>query len=147
LLTGGSIAREGELANGYFYRPTLFADVTPTMRLAQEEIFGPVLSVIEVDSCESAIRVNNDTPYGLSSAIYTRDINNVERAKRDLTTGIIYINAGTSGAEIQYPFGGTRGTGNGHREAGLAGLDVFTEWKVVYTDYSGKLQKAQIDTN
>jgi len=147
LLTGGSIAREGELAAGYFYRPTLFADVTPDMRLAREEIFGPVLSVIEVDSCESAIRVNNDTPYGLSSALYTRDINAVERAKRDLTTGIIYINAGTTGAEIQYPFGGTRGTGNGHREAGLAGLDVFTEWKVVYTDFSGKLQKAQIDTN
>lgn len=145
LLTGGSIAKEGALANGNFYRPSLFADVTPGMRLAQEEIFGPVLSVIEVDSFESAIKVNNETRYGLSSAIYTQDINNVERAKRDLTTGIIYINSGTTGAEIQFPFGGTRGTGNGHREAGLAGLDVFTEWKVVYTDYSGKLQKAQID--
>lgn len=147
LLTGGCIAREGELAAGHFYRPTLFANVTPEMRLAREEIFGPVLSVIEVDSYEAAVRVNNDTPYGLSSALYTRDINAVERAKRDLTTGIIYINAGTTGAEIQYPFGGTRGTGNGHREAGLAGLDVFTEWKVVYTDCSGRLQKAQIDTN
>jgi alpha-ketoglutaric semialdehyde dehydrogenase len=147
LLTGGAIAKEGKLANGTFYRPTLFADVVPNMRLAQEEIFGPVLSVIEVDSFESAIRTNNETRYGLSSAIYTQNINNVERAKRDLTTGIIYINSGTTGAEIQFPFGGTRGTGNGHREAGLAGLDVFTEWKVVYNDYSGKLQKAQIDNN
>jgi aldehyde dehydrogenase (NAD+) len=147
LLVGGSIAREGELANGYFYHPTLFVDVTPGMRLAQEEIFGPVLSVIEVDSFDAAITANNETPYGLSSAIYTRDVHNVERARRDLTTGIIYINSGTTGAEIQFPFGGTRGTGNGHREAGLAGLDVFTEWKVIYTDSSGKLQKAQIDTN
>ncbi len=145
LLTGGEIANEGELAHGNFYRPTLFADVTPKMRLAQEEIFGPVLSVIEVQSFEEAITVNNDTPFGLSSAIYTQDNNRVQRAIRDITTGILYINSGTTGAEIQFPFGGTRGTGNGHREAGLAGLDVFTEWKVVYTDYSGKLQKAQID--
>ncbi len=145
LLTGGSIASEGELAHGHFYRPTLFADVTPAMRLAQEEIFGPVLSVIEVGSFEEAIAVNNDTPFGLSSAIYTQDNNRVQRATRDITTGILYVNSGTTGAEIQFPFGGTRGTGNGHREAGLAGLDVFTEWKVVYTDYSGKLQKAQID--
>ena len=128
LLTGGTIAKEGELAGGTFYRPTLFADVTPDMRLAQEEIFGPVLSVIEADSFESAIKINNETRYGLSSAIYTQNINNVERARRDLTTGIIYINSGTTGAEIQFPFGGTRGTGNGHREAGLAGLDVFAEW-------------------
>lgn len=147
LLTGGEIVKEDELAHGHFYRPTLFADVTPHMRLAQEEIFGPILSVIEVNSFEEAVEVNNQTSYGLSSAIYTQNINNVERAKRDLTTGIIYINSGTTGAEIQFPFGGTRGTGNGHREAGLAGLDVFTEWKVVYTDYSGKLQKAQIDNN
>jgi aldehyde dehydrogenase (NAD+) len=145
LLTGGSVANEGELAKGHFYRPTLFADVTPRMRLAREEIFGPVLSMIEVESFEEAIAVNNDTPFGLSSAIYTQDINRVQRAMRDITTGILYINSGTTGAEIQFPFGGTRGTGNGHREAGLAGLDVFTEWKVVYTDYSGKLQKAQID--
>jgi acyl-CoA reductase-like NAD-dependent aldehyde dehydrogenase len=145
LLTGGSVANEDELAKGHFYRPTLFADVTPGMRLAREEIFGPVLSVIEVESFEEAIAVNNDTPFGLSSAIYTQDINRVQRAMRDITTGILYINSGTTGAEIQFPFGGTRGTGNGHREAGLAGLDVFTEWKVVYTDYSGKLQKAQID--
>ncbi len=145
LVTGGDIARDGELAKGYFYRPTLFTDVHPDMRIAQEEIFGPTLSVIRVRSLEEAITVNNNTEYGLSSAIYTQNINRVQQATRDLTTGIVYINSGTTGAEIQFPFGGTRGTGNGHREAGLAGLDVFTEWKVVYTDYSGKLQKAQID--
>lgn len=145
LVTGGSIAREGDLARGYFYRPTLFTAVRPEMRLAQEEIFGPTLSVIDVASLDEAIAVNNNTPYGLSSAIYTQDINRVQRAMRDITTGILYVNSGTTGAEIQFPFGGTRGTGNGHREAGIAGLDVFTEWKVVYTDYSGKLQKAQID--
>jgi acyl-CoA reductase-like NAD-dependent aldehyde dehydrogenase len=145
LVTGGSIANEGELARGHFYRPTLFADVQPDMRLAQEEIFGPTLSLIEVGSLDEAIAVNNHTKFGLSSAIYTQDINRVQRAVRDITTGILYINSGTTGAEIQFPFGGTRGTGNGHREAGIAGLDVFTEWKVVYTDYSGKLQKAQIN--
>jgi aldehyde dehydrogenase (NAD+) len=146
LVTGGEIAREGELARGHFYRPTLFTNVRPTMRLAQEEIFGPTLSFIEVQSLDEAIAVNNATKFGLSSAIYTQDANRVQRATRDITTGILYVNSGTTGAEIQFPFGGTRGTGNGHREAGLAGLDVFTEWKVVYTDYSGKLQKAQIDT-
>jgi alpha-ketoglutaric semialdehyde dehydrogenase len=145
LVTGGAVAREGDLARGHFYRPTLFSDVRPEMRLAQEEIFGPTLSVIDVASLDEAIAVNNKTPFGLSSAIYTQDINRVQRAMRDITTGILYINSGTTGAEIQFPFGGTRGTGNGHREAGLAGLDVFTEWKVVYTDYSGRLQKAQID--
>jgi acyl-CoA reductase-like NAD-dependent aldehyde dehydrogenase len=146
LVTGGEIAREGDLARGHFYRPTLFKDVRPDMRIAQEEIFGPTLSVIAVDSFDEAISVNNNTPFGLSSSIYTQDINRVQRATRDITTGILYVNSGTTGAEIQFPFGGTRGTGNGHREAGIAGLDVFTEWKVVYTDYSGKLQKAQIDS-
>jgi len=145
LVTGGSIANEGELARGHFYRPTLFTDVRPDMRIAQEEIFGPTLSIIDVGSLDEAIAVNNNTRYGLSSAIYTQDINRVQRAMRDITTGILYVNSGTTGAEIQFPFGGTRGTGNGHREAGIAGLDVFTEWKVVYTDFSGKLQKAQID--
>ena len=145
LVTGGHVENAGELAQGNFYRPTLFTGVSPNMRIAQEEIFGPVLSMIEVSSFEEAITVNNDTKFGLSSAIYTQDINRVQRAMRDITTGILYVNSGTTGAEIQFPFGGNRGTGNGHREAGIAGLDVFTEWKVVYTDYSGKLQKAQID--
>ena len=103
-------------------------------------------ALIPVDSLDEAIEVNNDTKYGLSSSIYTHDVNNAFRAMRDITTGIVYVNAGTIGAEIQLPFGGTRGTGNGHREAGQAGLDVFTEWKTLYIDYSGKLQRAQIDT-
>jgi aldehyde dehydrogenase (NAD+) len=145
LVIGGATATDGELAHGHFYHPTLFSDVKPGMRLAQEEIFGPTLSVIAIDSLDEAIAVNNNTKYGLSSAIYTQNINRIQRAMRDITTGILYVNSGTTGAEIQFPFGGTRGTGNGHREAGMAGLDVFTEWKVVYTDFSGKLQKAQID--
>jgi aldehyde dehydrogenase (NAD+) len=113
--------------------------------VAQEEIFGPVTTLIPVDSFEEAIRVNNQTKYGLSSSIYTSNVNRAFQAMRDITTGIVYINAGTIGAEIQAPFGGTRGTGNGHREAGQAGLDTFTEWKTIYVDYSGKLQRAQID--
>jgi len=146
VLCGGEPARDGALASGSFYPPTLLSGVTPGMRVAREEIFGPVLAVIEVGSLEEAIAVNNDTPYGLSSAIFTRDVNAVEVAKRDLATGIVYINAGTTGAEIQLPFGGTRGTGNGHREAGLGALEFFTEWKAIYIDYSGRLQRAQIDT-
>jgi acyl-CoA reductase-like NAD-dependent aldehyde dehydrogenase len=145
ILTGGAPAREGALARGHFYRPTLLTDVTPDMRVAQEEIFGPVLSIIEVGDLAEAIAVNNNTRYGLSSAIFTRDVNAVQTAMRDLTTGIVYINAGTTGAEIQLPFGGTRGTGNGHREAGLGALEFFTEWKAIYIDYSGRLQRAQID--
>ncbi len=147
LLTGGRIALEGELAKGYFYVPTVFDEVRPEMRIAQEEIFGPVLSVIEVNDLEEAIAVNNATAYGLSSSIFTENVNAAFTAIRDLSTGIVYINAGTIGAEIQFPFGGTRGTGNGHREAGQAALEVFTEWKSVYVDYSGRLQRAQIDTD
>ncbi len=146
LVTGGQVAREGELAKGSFYPPTIFAGVRPEMRIAQEEIFGPTTAVIAVDSLEEAIRVNNDTRFGLSSSIYTRDVNRAFQAMRDVTTGILYVNAGTIGAEIQLPFGGTRGTGNGHREAAWTALDVFTEWKSVFVDYSGKLQRAQIDT-
>ncbi len=147
LLTGGQIALEGELAKGYFYMPTVFDAVRPEMRIAQEEIFGPVLSVIEVHDLEEAIAVNNATAYGLSSSIFTENVNAAFTAIRDLSTGIVYVNAGTIGAEIQFPFGGTRGTGNGHREAGQAALEVFTEWKSVYVDYSGRLQRAQIDTD
>jgi aldehyde dehydrogenase (NAD+) len=134
-------------SKGYFYAPTLFSGVTRDMRLAREEIFGPVLSVIAVDDLEEAIEVNNEVAYGLSSSIFTENVNAAFRAIRDLTTGIVYINHGTTGAEIQFPFGGTRGTGNGMREAGLVGLDSFTEWKSVYVDYSGRLQRAQIDTD
>lgn len=145
MLTGGEIATEGDLHKGSFYKPTLFTNVKWNDMLAQEEIFGPVTALIPVSSLEEAVEVNNNTRYGLSSSIFTGDVNNAFRAMRDITTGIIYVNAGTIGAEIQLPFGGTRGTGNGHREAGQAGLDVFTEWKTLYIDYSGKLQRAQMD--
>ncbi|MCZ8532212.1 aldehyde dehydrogenase family protein [Psychrobacillus psychrodurans] len=146
LLTGGTILNEAELAKGNYYAPTLFTNVTPNMRIAQEEIFGPVVSLIEVNSLEEAIEVNNGVKFGLSSSIYSRDVNKVFRAQRDLDTGIVYVNAGTTGAEIHLPFGGTKGTGNGHRDSGVAALDVYTEWKSIYIDYSGKLQRAQIDT-
>jgi aldehyde dehydrogenase (NAD+) len=145
LLTGGETATEGELGKGHFYRPTVFADVEPGMRIAQEEIFGPTTALIPVADFDEAVRVSNGIEYGLSSAIFTRDVNRAFRAMRDLQTGITYINAGTTGAEVHLPFGGTKNTGNGHREAGQAALDVFTEWKSLYIDYSGKLQRAQID--
>jgi aldehyde dehydrogenase (NAD+) len=142
LVIGGARA---DIPNGYFYQPTLFADVKRDMRIAREEIFGPVLSAIDVDSLEEAVEVNNSVPFGLSSSIFTENVNAAFRAIRDLTTGIVYVNHGTTGAEIQFPFGGTRGTGNGMREAGQTALDSFTEWKSVYIDYSGRLQRAQID--
>jgi aldehyde dehydrogenase (NAD+) len=138
--------RPADLDKGYFYAPTLFTNVRRDMRIAREEIFGPVLSVIEVKDLDEAIEVNNEVAYGLSSSIFTENVNAAFRAIRDLTTGIVYINHGTTGAEIQFPFGGTRGTGNGMREAGQSALDSFTEWKSVYVDYSGRLQRAQIDT-
>src|SRR5690348_5939841 len=145
LLTGGEVASDGDLARGFFYRPTIFADVDAQMRIAQEEIFGPVTALIKVRDLDDAIRVSNGINYGLSSSIFTRDVNNAFRAMRDLEAGITYVNAGTIGAEVHLPFGGTKDTGNGHREAGQAALDVFTEWKSIYVDYSGKLQRAQID--
>jgi alpha-ketoglutaric semialdehyde dehydrogenase len=145
LLTGGEVASGDGLGKGFYYRPTIFADVEPGMRIAQEEIFGPTTALIPVKSFDEAIRVTNEIRYGLSSSIFTRDVNRAFRAMRDLQTGITYINAGTTGAEVHLPFGGTKDTGNGHREAGQAALDVFTEWKSLYIDYSGKLQRAQID--
>jgi acyl-CoA reductase-like NAD-dependent aldehyde dehydrogenase len=145
LLTGGEIATEGDLGKGFFYRPTVFGDVDAGMRIAQEEIFGPTTALIKVRDFDEAVRVSNAIAYGLSSSIFTRDVNKAFRAMRDLVAGITYINAGTTGAEVHLPFGGTKDTGNGHREAGQAALDVFTEWKSIYVDYSGKLQRAQID--
>jgi aldehyde dehydrogenase (NAD+) len=145
LLTGGEPATDGDLAKGLYYRPTVFADVEPQMRIAQEEIFGPTTALIPVADFDEALRVANGIRYGLSSSIFTRDVNTAFRAMRDLQTGITYVNAGTTGAEVHLPFGGTKDTGNGHREAGQAALDVFTEWKSLYIDYSGKLQRAQID--
>jgi len=145
LLTGGEIASGGDLGKGFFYRPTIFGDVDPQMRIAQEEIFGPTTALIKVRDFDEAIRVSNGIKFGLSSSIFTRDVNKAFRAMRDLVAGITYVNAGTIGAEVHLPFGGAKDTGNGHREAGQAALDVFTEWKSVYVDYSGKLQRAQID--
>ncbi len=146
LLTGGEIAADDVLDAGFFYRPTIFADVEGGMRIAQEEIFGPTTALIPVDDFDEAVRVANGIRYGLSSSIFTADVNRAFRAMRDLEAGITYVNAGTIGAEVHLPFGGTKDTGNGHREAGQAALDVFTEWKSIYVDYSGKLQRAQIDT-
>jgi acyl-CoA reductase-like NAD-dependent aldehyde dehydrogenase len=145
LLTGGEVASGNGLDKGFFYRPTVFGDVDPQMRIAQEEIFGPTTALIRVDDFEEAIRVSNGIKYGLSSSIFTRDVNKAFRAMRDLAAGITYINAGTIGAEVHLPFGGTKDTGNGHREAGQAALDFVTEWKSIYVDYSGRLQRAQID--
>jgi acyl-CoA reductase-like NAD-dependent aldehyde dehydrogenase len=145
LLTGGEIATENGLDKGFFYRPTVFSEVDPGMRIAQEEIFGPSVALIRASDVDEAIRISNGVRYGLSSSIFTRDVNKAFKAIRDLKTGITYINAGTTGAEVHLPFGGVKDTGNGHREAGQAALDFYTEWKSIYVDYSGKLQRAQID--
>lgn len=146
LLAGGNIIKTPPHDKGYYFEPTIFTDVDQKMIIAQEEIFGPVLSIISVNSLEEAIDVNNGVKFGLSSSIYSQDVNKIFKASRDLDTGIVYVNAGTTGAEIHLPFGGTKGTGNGHRDSGQAALDVYTEWKSIYIDYSGKLQRAQIDT-
>ncbi|MCL5023058.1 MAG: aldehyde dehydrogenase family protein [Nitrospirae bacterium] len=147
LLIGGKAYREGACARGYFIEPTIFGEVEPEMRIAQEEIFGPVVAVLKAGDLNEAIKIVNGTRYGLVSAIYTQDVNRSAIAERELDTGIVYINASTIGAEIQLPFGGTKKSGLGQKEAGGRGgaLDMFTKWKVVYRDYSGKLQKAQID--
>ncbi|HUQ16452.1 MAG TPA: aldehyde dehydrogenase family protein, partial [Candidatus Saccharimonadales bacterium] len=142
---GGRIPTEGALGKGFFHEPTVLIDVKPNMRVAQEEIFGPVTAVIEVKDIDEAIRVLNSTKYGLSCSVYTRNVNNAFRFMRDVETGLVYVNAGTIGAEIQLPFGGMKSTGNGHREAGRAALDAYSEWKSIYIDYSGKLQRAQMD--
>ncbi|OGC38798.1 aldehyde dehydrogenase [candidate division WOR-3 bacterium RBG_13_43_14] len=146
LLTGGAIYDEGECKKGWFYKPTVFADVTPDMRIAQEEIFGPVLSVIKAKDFDDALRILNGTVYGLSSSIYTNDLNKAHKAIEMTETGIVYINAPTIGAECHLPFGGMKETGNGHREGGWTAYEIFTEIKTIYIDYSGALQKAQIDT-
>src|SRR6266853_5996463 len=147
LLTGGNRLDGGVYAKGWFHEPTVFGDCRPDMRIAQEEIFGPVVSVIPIHNLEQAIDVANGVIYGLSASIYTRDVNRAFQATRDICTGIVYVNAPTIGAETHLPFGGTKQTGNGHREAAIAAIDFFTEWKTVYIDYSDKLQRAQIDNN
>ncbi|MDR7508583.1 MAG: aldehyde dehydrogenase family protein [Armatimonadota bacterium] len=145
VLVGGHPVTDGPLARGYFYAPTIFDNVTPGMRIAQEEIFGPVTDIIEAASLEEAVQILNNVQYGLSASIFTRDVNKAMRAIDDIFTGIVYVNHGTIGAEVHLPFGGTKNTGNGHREGGQQVLDVFSEWKAVYIDYSGRLQRAQID--
>ena len=147
LLTGGHRLTGSEYAKGWFHEPTVFGDCAPKMRVSQEEIFGPVVSLIPIDGVEQGIEVANGVPYGLSASIYTRNVNRAFAAMQDLYTGIVYVNAPTIGAETHLPFGGTKQTGNGHREATVAAIDFFTEWKSVYIDYSDKLQRAQIDNN
>jgi len=146
LAAGGKHLTKGDYARGYYIEPTVFTDVAPDMRIAQEEIFGPVTAVIPTKSLDEAVEIANGVRYGLSASIYTSDVNRAFRAMADMYTGIFYVNASTIGAEVHLPFGGTKGTGNGHREAGTQVLDIFTEWKSIYVDYSGKLQRAQIDT-
>jgi acyl-CoA reductase-like NAD-dependent aldehyde dehydrogenase len=143
---GGGPATGPGLDRGWFFRPTVLTGVTAGMRVEQEEIFGPVLSVIRVGSLDEAIRVNNGVRYGLSSSLYTRDVNAAFRAMHELDTGITYVNAPTIGAEAHLPFGGVKQTGNGHREGGWEVYDFYSETKVIYVDFSGKLQRAQIDT-
>ncbi|HPI21429.1 MAG TPA: aldehyde dehydrogenase family protein [Candidatus Kapabacteria bacterium] len=145
LILGGERATDGDLAKGYFFQPTIFIDVTKDMRLFKEEIFGPILSVSKADSLEHAIELQNTCDFGLSSSIYTRNVNDAFQAIRDIEAGITYVNSPTIGAEAHMPFGGVKGTGNGHREGGWTVFDIFTEWKTVYIDFSDKLQRAQID--
>jgi alpha-ketoglutaric semialdehyde dehydrogenase len=146
LVTGGKRLREGPHGKGHFFAPTIFSKVRPAMRIAQEEVFGPVVALVECDGVEDAIRIANGIQYGLSTALYSRDVNKAFRAIRDLEAGITYVNAPTIGAEVHLPFGGVKQTGNGHREGGTGALDFYTTWKSVYIDYSDKLQRAQIDT-
>jgi len=145
ILGGGRATGDAALANGHFFEPTIFSAVGPMDRIGQEEIFGPVLSVIPVADFDAAMVALNQTRYGLSSSIFTQDVNQAFRAMRDFETGIVYVNAGTTGAETHLPFGGWKETGNGHREAGNVALDTYTEWKSIYVDFSGRLQRAQID--
>ncbi|MHB8526528.1 MAG: aldehyde dehydrogenase family protein [Candidatus Acidiferrales bacterium] len=145
LATGGNRLNKGAHAKGWFHEPTVFVDCNPKMRICQEEIFGPVVSVMPMSSLDEAIEIANGVKYGLSSSIYTRNVNDAFRAQRDLDTGIVYVNAPTIGAETHLPFGGTKQTGNGHRESGAPALDFYSEWKTIYIDYSDHLQRAQID--
>jgi len=146
LATGGKRPRGAAVAQGSFFRPTIFTGVTPRMRLAQEEIFGPVLSVLKVGSFDEAVRVNNGVRYGLSSSVYTASVERAFRALEELDNGITYVNAPTIGAEAHLPFGGVKATGNGHREGGWPVFEFYSEIKVGYVDYSGRLQRAQLDT-
>jgi len=147
LAAGGHRLEKGALAKGWFHEPTVFVDCNPRMRICQEEIFGPVVSIIPFESFDDALEIANGVQYGLSASIYTRNVNNAFRAQRDLQTGIVYVNAPTIGAEVHLPFGGIKNTGNGHRESGVAALDFYSDWKTLYVDYSDRLQRAQIDNS
>lgn len=146
LLTGGKRLKGKQYSDGYFFAPTIFTGIKPSMRIAQEEVFGPVVALLQFDNFDQAVEIANGISYGLSTAIYTRDVNRAYRAMRDLEAGITYVNAPTIGAEVHLPFGGVKKTGNGHREGGTTALDFYSTWKAVYVDYSDKLQRAQIDT-
>ena len=146
LASGGHRLESGNFAHGWFHEPTVFTDCDPKMRICQEEIFGPVAALIPFDRFDEALTIANEVQYGLSAAIYTRNVNHSFRALRDIQTGIVYVNAPTIGAEVHLPFGGIKNTGNGHRESGTAALDFYSDWKTLYIDYSDKLQRAQIDT-
>ncbi|MBI5367237.1 MAG: aldehyde dehydrogenase family protein [Planctomycetes bacterium] len=145
LVSGGAAHKAGECARGYFFEPTIFDGVTPAMRIFREEIFGPVLSVVTVGDLDEAIATMNDSSYGLSSSIYTKDVRAAFQAMERIECGIVYVNGPTIGAESHLPFGGMKDTGNGHREASHTVYDVYNEWKTIYVDYSGRLQRAQID--
>src|SRR5436853_1165596 len=145
LKCGGNRLDKGDFQYGYFMEPTVFVDVDPKMRIAREEVFGPVVAIMACENLENAIEIANDIEYGLSSSLYTRDVNKAFSAIRDLEAGITYINAPTIGAEVHLPFGGVKATGNGHREGGIGAIDFYSEWKSVYVDYSDRLQKGQID--
>lgn len=146
LVCGGRRSTSGALRHGFFYEPTIFTNVTPQMRIMREEVFGPVTCLMEIRSLEHAIEAVNESAYGLSCSVYTRDISKAVRYFHETQTGITYVNSPTIGAEAHLPFGGVKKTGNGHREAGAAALDIFSEWKTVYIDASGCLQKAQMDS-
>ena len=146
MISGGTPLTDGSFSKGHFFAPTVFSQVTPNMRIAQEEVFGPVISVLTCSSFDEGIDMANCIPYGLSTALYSRDVNRAFRAMRDLEAGITYINAPTIGAEVHLPFGGVKQTGNGHREGGTGAIEFYTTWKACYIDYSDKLQRAQIDT-
>lgn len=145
LLCGGNRLTGGDYDKGWFTQPTVFGDVQPGMRIFHEEIFGSVTACIPADDFDQAVELANNCAYGLSASIYTQDVNQAFSAMRDVYTGIFYVNAPTIGAETHLPFGGTKHTGNGHREACVQALEVFSEWKSIYIDFSGKIQRAQID--
>ncbi len=144
LVAGGGPADGAGLRKGYFVKPTVFAGVTPDMRIAREEVFGPVLSVMRVQDFEEAMRVANDSEYGLSSSIFTNDAARIFRFVDEIETGMTHVNSPTTGGEAHVPFGGVKATGIGEREQGSTALDFYTELKVVYVDYTGRKREGNL---